>query len=298
VALAALAARQHGVVSLAELRALGLTAEAVRSRVASGKLHRVHRGVYSVGHPILSAKGHAKAATLACGVRCAASHHTAAAIAEIGSWSRVPHVTVARGTGGPRRDIRVHTSNTLLQRDVVVFESIPCTSVARTILDLADHLSVRRLERVVDQAEVLRLFDMRAMDDVLARAVGRRGMSKVRAVLAIEDEPAFTKSDMEEMFLAMCAEHGLPRPLNNHRVEGEQVDFHWPDRGVVVETDSKTWHGTTRRREKDIARDRKLQLAGWRVLRFSWRAIEREPAAVAKEIRAFLTAPAALRIAS
>jgi hypothetical protein len=133
---------------------------------------------------------------------------------------------------------------------------------------------------------------------VLARAEGRRGVSKVRAVLAIEHEPAMTKSDMEELFLAMCADYGLPRPLNNEYVEGEQVDFHWPGHLLVVETDSKTWHGTSRRREKDNARDRRLQLAGWRVLRFSWRAIAREPAAVAAEIRAFLTAPAALRIAS
>jgi hypothetical protein len=181
---------------------------------------------------------------------------------------------------------------------VIVSDGIPCTSVHRTLLDLADVLGARALERAVDQAEVLRVFDMRAMEDVLARANGRRGASKLRAVLAVNHEPAITKSEMEELFLALCAAHDLPRPLANHRVEGEQVDFHWPEQRLVAETDSKAWHGTTRRREKDIARDRRLQLAGWRVLRFSWRAVAREPAAVAAELQAFLTAPAALRIAS
>jgi very-short-patch-repair endonuclease len=238
------------------------------------------------------------AAVLACGDRAVLSHLSAAGhLGLMRTGLRPIDVTVATAAGRSRPGIRSHRGR-LLRRDVIVKANIRCTSVARTILDVAEALSLRGVERVVDQAEVLRLFDMRAMEDVLARADGRRGAPKVRAVLSIEHEPAITKSEMEELFLAMCADHGLPRPRGNKYVEGEEVDFHWPTHWLVVETDSKTWHGTTRRREKDNARDRRLQLAGWRVLRFSWRAIEREPAAVAAEIRAFLTAPGALRIAS
>jgi very-short-patch-repair endonuclease len=238
------------------------------------------------------------AAVLACGDRAVASHRAAAAHIGLMPRGRAPiDVTVATGAGQSRTGIRAHRGK-LLRRDVLVKDGIRCTSVARTILDVADYLDLRGLERVVDQAEVQRLLNRRAMEDVLARAGGRRGVAKVRAVLAIEDEPAFTKSYMEELFLAMCRDHGLPRPVTNGDVEDELVDFHWPDYLLIVETDSKRWHGTTRRREKDNARDRRLQLAEWRVLRFSWRSIALGPAAVAAEIRAFLTAPAALRIAS
>ena len=238
------------------------------------------------------------AAVLACGDRAVASHRAAAAhLGLMQRGGRPIDVTAATGAGRSRPGIRAHEGK-LLRRDVVTRAQIRCTSVARTILDLADCLDLRGVERVVDQAEVQRLFDRRAMEDVLARSNGRRGAAKVRAVLAIEAEPAMTKSELEELFLALCAQAGLPRPLVNLWVEGEQVDFHWPEYRLVVETDSKAWHGTTRRRHNDNARDRRLQLAGWRVLRFSWRDVAGEPAAVAAEIRAFLSAPVAPRIAS
>jgi very-short-patch-repair endonuclease len=298
LALARLAAAQHGVVALAQLRDLGWSASGVRSRVARGHLHRVHNGVFAVGHPLLSWNGQLIAAVLACGPRSALSHFAATGHLELMPRGRPPiDVTSASRTGRSRPGIRSHCG-TLLLRDVVVKENIRCTSVARTILDVADHLSPRALERVVDQAEVQRLFDMRAMDDVLARSAGRRGAAKLRAVLAVQHEPALTMSEIEELMLAICVDFKLPRPIVNEYVEGEKVDFHWPQDRVIAETDGRYWHGTARRRENDLARDRRLQLAGWRVLRFSWRAVAQEPAAVAAELAAFLTAPAAPRIAS
>jgi hypothetical protein len=296
--LAALAGAQHGVVSLAQLRKLGWSDSAVRGRVASGKLHRIHRGVYSVGHRLLTREGVFMAAVLACGTRAALSHLASAEHWQLrANVRRLIDVTCATGAGRSRSGIHAHEGK-LLKRDVVVRHGIPCTTVARTLLDIAEQLDLRGLERAVDQAEVQRLLRMREVDDVLARSNGRRGASKLRAVLAIENEPALTKSEMEELFLALCIRYGLPIPLVNHYVEGEQVDFHWPEYCLIVETDSKRWHGTTRRRESDNARDRRLQLAGWRVLRFSWRAVAEEPAAVAAELRAFLTGPGVRRIAS
>jgi hypothetical protein len=175
---------------------------------------------------------------------------------------------------------------------------IRCTSIPRTILDLAEHLTLRKLERLVDQAEVQRLLRMSEMEDVLERSNGRRGAANVHTVLAIEHEPAFTRSEIEELMLALCDDNDLPRPLTNEYVEYEQVDFHWPEYLLVAEADSKRWHGTTRRRERDIARDRRLQAAGWRVVRFSRREIALTPAAVAAELAPFLREPAARRIAS
>ena len=270
----------------------------MRDRVAAGKLHRVHRGVYAVGHPLLPRKGELIAAVLACGPRSALSHFAGAEL--IGLWggrASPIDVTCATGAGRGRAGIRTHRGR-LLKRDVHLVDNIPCTSVPRTILDLADHVTLRQLERVVDQAEVQRLLHMRRMEDVLARANGRRGVAKVRAVLALEHEPAFTKSEIEELMLALCDDNDLPRPLVNKEVEGEKVDFHWPEYRLIAEADSKRWHGTTRRRERDNVRDRRLQLAEWRVLRFSWREIALTPAAVAAELAPFLRAPVARRIAS
>ncbi len=199
------------------------------------------------------------AAALACGPRAALSHLSAAEHHRLWTASGRPiHVTCAVRRSRP--GIRSHEGK-LLRRDVALVRSIPC-------------IDLRGLERVVDQAEVRRLLRMREVDDVLARSSGRRGATNLRTVLAIENEPAITKSEMEELFLELCLTL------------------------LIVETDSKRWHGTTRRREKDNARDRRLQLAGWRVLRFSWRAVAEEPAAVAEELRAFLRGTAAPRIAS
>jgi hypothetical protein len=296
--LATLAERQYGVVSLAQLRELGWSDSAVRSRAAAGVLHRVHSGVYAVGHPLLPRKGELMAAVLACGPRSALSHFAGAEL--LGLWGgRASPIDIrcATGAGQCRSGIRAHRGK-LLRRDVITVDSIPSTSVPRTILDLAERLTPRQLERVVDQAEVQRLLHMREMEDLLARANGRRGVSQIRTVLALEHEPAFTKSEIEELMLALCDDTDLPRPLTNKEVEGEKVDFHWPDYLLIAEADSKRWHGTTRRREKDIARDRKLQLARWRVLRFSWREIALTPAAVAAELAPFLREPVARRIAS
>jgi predicted transcriptional regulator of viral defense system len=144
VTLARLAARQHGVVSLTQLQALGLSADAVRKRAASGRLHRVHRGVYAVGQPRLTRHGRWMAAVLACSPDARLSHRDAAFLWDLRADNRASiDVSVPRPSARPKRGIEVHTSISLTAADVTEHHGIPSTTVARTLLDLAEVLDRR-----------------------------------------------------------------------------------------------------------------------------------------------------------
>jgi Transcriptional regulator, AbiEi antitoxin len=256
--LLALAERQHGVVKLAQLRALGLSLPGVRARVAAGRLHRVHAGVYAVGRPDLPIEGRWMAAVLACGRGAALSHRTAAAAHGLltSAQTRID-VTVTRRVGLSRRGICVHRPTSLSAADLASARGIPCTSISRTLLDLASVLPRPALERACDQAELLRLLDMAAMDELLARSSGRRGVRVLRAVLAAgELGKNIPRSELETRFLALCRAAGVPAPAVNTwiTVAGEemQVDFVWQAQRLVVETDGFRTH-RTRKRSSAIA---------------------------------------------
>jgi predicted transcriptional regulator of viral defense system len=172
---AKLAERQWGVVSLAQLRAAGLSDDAVQRRAAAGRLHRLHHGVYAVGHTVLRREGRWLAAVLACGEGAVLSHRSAAA-----HWGLLQSnatridVTTPR-TRAANAMIRVHRSRSLDARDATAHRGIPITSVARTLLDLAATIRAEHLERALAQAQYLELYDHRAITDVLARANGHRG---------------------------------------------------------------------------------------------------------------------------
>jgi predicted transcriptional regulator of viral defense system len=287
------AAAQHGIVGIEQLRALGLTTSGVSKRVAAGRLHPVHRGVYAVGHPILGAEGRWCAAVMACGPRAALSHRSAAAHLGIRSDARrTTEVTGPTGKGRGRKGIQVHRSR-LAEADVTTIDGIPCTTVARTLLDLAEVVRRRELERAVDRAEILRVFDLREVEDVLVRAGGRRGAPVLRSVLAeLDVGETLTRNRLEELFLAACAAAGVPRPRVNGWIPlepiGFEADFLWEEQRLIVETDGRATHGTRRAFEEDRERDRRLLLAGWRVARFTWRDVSRNPEAVGAEIAALL----------
>jgi very-short-patch-repair endonuclease len=285
--LAILAARQHGVVSLSQLRQLGWSASGVRTRVAAGRLHRVHGGVYAVGHSVLCAEGRWMAAVLACGPRAVLSHQSAAALWGLRPTARSKIDVIAqRRAGRGRAGLSVHRARGLRPRDVTRRRNIPCTTVARTLLDLADAVDRSGLERALEQAEILRLVDLASLQDVLARADGRHGAPMLRAVLADHDPgSALTRSELERRFLKLCRDAALPSPRVNARVrvdgDGFEVDFSWPGRRLIAELDGFGTHGTRAAFERDCRRDRLLQLGGRRVVRFTWRQLVGEPDEIA-----------------
>jgi predicted transcriptional regulator of viral defense system len=295
VALAELAARQHAVVSLEQLLRLGLTPSGVRYRVQSGRLHRVHRGVYSVGHRLLSTEGHWMAAVLACGRHAVLSHHAAAelwGLARRSSRVRID-VTSPTRTGRELTRIRVHSGATLTAADVTALDRIPCTSVARTLLDCADVCDQNATDRLVERAEAKRLFDLTAVQELLDRSAGRRGAPKLQRAIAHHTE-TITRSDVEDAMLGLCADAGLPIPAKNVWLPEfrYEVDFIWRAHQLIVEADSRTYHGTFRARERDYERDRRLRDAGWRIERFSDRQIVHQQAHVARALAKLLSAAA------
>ena len=198
-----------------------------------------------------------------------------------------------RPFGPSRPRIEVHASTTLDPADVTTVDGIPCTTVARTLVDLGDVVPRRAVERAVDQAELLRLFDLRAVEDALDRAGRRRGAGLLRAVLADYEEPTITRRELEERFLALCRSASLPSPSVNAWItlsEGVayQADFLWREHKLIVETDGRDVHTTRKAFEHDRERDQRLTLAGFTVVRFTWRQVTREPRRVAEALRGLL----------
>ena len=286
--MAALAERQHGVVSVEQLRALGLAKGSIEHRVRRGRLHRVHRGVYAVGHPLLTWRGRLWAAVLACGGPGAAaiSHRTAAAVWDLAPAPRKVDV-VTRNQSRSTDAIRVHRTGDLPLADVVrQADGLPVTSVARTLADVARTTTTHRLERLCHRAMHLRILDVAQLP------AGHPGAKRLRRALEslAASGPQVTRSELEERFLALIAAHRLPPPEVNARAAGYEVDFLWRAERLVAETDGAATHLTARAFEADRRRDEALQLAGLRVVRFTWRRVTEEPEAVAATLAALLGA--------
>jgi very-short-patch-repair endonuclease len=280
---AALAARQCGVVARDQLRALGLSDSAVSRGIAAGRLHVLHRGVYAVGHTVLTVRGHWMAAVLAAGPHAVLSHAAAGALWGLRSSAAViVDVTVPGTGGGPKRKaLRVHRARDLTGQ-TTTHDGIPVTTPARTILDLAASLHRRPLERLLDQAENTRLTDVPSLEALTRAHTGHRGASKLRATLDTHTPgTTLTRSGLEEQFLRLCRDARLPEPKVNHYVAGRERDFVFVAERVVVEIDSWAWHRNRRAFEDDRHRDQALLLADCRSLRFTDTQLEYDPAGVA-----------------
>jgi len=292
-AIARLAERQYGVVGRSQLSRLGLSGDAINRRLRLGRLHRVHPGVYAVGHKVISQKGRWMAGVLACGPESVLSHRSAAALWGIrSSAGEVVHVTLRHKSRTSRLICR-HL--VLLPKDeMTVHEGIPVTTVPRTVLDLASTSTVDEVEVAIRQVEFLRLHDRLSLLDLLERYPGRRGIARVRAALTrVEALPGGrVRSPLEAKFLPFLRRHRLPRPrLNDWIRAGErrfQVDCHWPGTGQIVELDSWQAHGTRTAHREDRARDRLLRVAGYEVTRITWAQLDDEPEAIAADLRRLL----------
>lgn len=277
--MAEIAARQYGVISVDQLRRCGLGEAAITSRVRAGRLYRLHRGVYAVGHPAPSLEGRMLAAVLALGRGrpdrrsvfgywgAAVSHRCAAVLWGLLPEAEAPCDVIVAGYGGRARrtGIRIHRSASLVPAEVTLRRGIPVTNPARTIADLREAISrgrrgaiqPRELRRAIRQASVLGL------------PIAGEGTDR-------------TRSDLESDFLLICRRHRLLEPEVNVRIGPFLVDFLWRDRRFVVETDSYLYHRGLAAFQDDRARDLELRRLGYDVLRLSEAQIDEAPEDVAE----------------
>jgi hypothetical protein len=289
--IARLARRQHGVVAAGQLTALGLSPRAVSHRAAAGRLHRVHRGVYAVGHTVLGPRGHWMAAVLACGTGAALSHRAAAALWDIRRSDPVRIDVIVPTAGGRARPrLRIHRHPTLRRDETTTLDGIRVTTPARTLLDLAATLNTDALHRALDRTEILELTDYPALDAIARAHPNHRGAGPLRQALERYAAGALTRSELEDLFLALCRRHCLPAPTANAHVEGFEVDFLFAAGRLVVETDGWRYHRTRRAFERDRERDAALLLSGYRTLRVTHDRLHTDPAGVAATLRALLRA--------
>jgi hypothetical protein len=295
--MAALAESQHGVMSLAQLVGLGLSESAVHKRAAAGRLFRIHQGVYALApRSLISREGHWMAAVLAGGAEAFLSHRSNAVLYELRSrGGRLIDITVPGRSRGHHDGLFIHRSTTLSPADVTTVDGIPCTTVARTLLDLAAVLPRRAIERAADQAEIAGTFDLAALVDQLERHPRHRG---ARVLAAVLDTHAIgqtaTVNEFEEAFLAIVRRAGLPDPEVNVWLvlpDGEpaiRVDFLWRAQRLAVETDGRRSHGTRLAFERDRRRDQRLTVARFRPVRVTRRQVFGCPDELERTLRALL----------
>lgn len=271
--IARLAARQHGVVARWQLAALGVGGTAIDKRVADGRLRRIHRGVYAVGP--LDRRGYWMAAVLACGEGALLSHRDGAMLWNLRPANRMAIDVTTPGARGRRRSrITVHGTVRLHPDDRAEVEGIPVTSVPRTLLDLAEVVPLEHVRRAYEAAERHELLDMQAMNELVSRSNGRRGLAALLALLDYDPSPGVrSKSDLESRFLDLVREAGLPLPQLNVSVEGFMVDAYWPPGRLVVELQSWEHHAHRQAFERDNERFARLQVAGYTVLPLTYRQL-------------------------
>lgn len=278
--IAALAVEQWGVASLADLRACGLSDGAISTRVRNGRLHRIHRGVYAVGLPTLPIRGRFLAAVKACGSAAMLSHVSAAMLWGLLPWDEAspPHVTVPDTT--PRRVPGVVVHRTLAPDRPIVFDAIPVTSPARALIDVSPALPHDQLRRAVREA----MARKRVTPPELTGFEGRRGARKLARILATGYVP--TRSELEDAVLDLIQREFVTPDVNVPLANGFTPDFRWPDRRLIVEADSRSWHDNPLRRADDLQRQAVLEADGERVLRVTWAQAVGDPARTLERLRA------------
>jgi putative AbiEi antitoxin of type IV toxin-antitoxin system/transcriptional regulator with AbiEi antitoxin domain of type IV toxin-antitoxin system/uncharacterized protein DUF559 len=295
--LAKLSARQHGVVSRGQLRHIGMSDAAIQRAVRAKRLFRVFRGVYALGRPGVDERGRMRAAVLACGEGAVVSHLTAGAL--LGLLDRAPvaiDVIAPKGRGRKIDGIRCHDVRRPTRGETGSVDGIPCTSPARTLVDLAGTVSQHRLRSAFERAAAKGILDVAAIETAATRS--RRGVGELRALIEEWQRAAPVasegrlKSPLEAMVLPLLARRGVPPPRPNAIVqlaEGQiEVDFLWVEQRFVVEADSRDFHGTAVAFERDRWRDRELMRVGYSTLRVTRLQAETETEAVAESIAARL----------
>lgn len=273
----ALAAAQHGVVAWRQLLGLGFTRHAVGHRIATGRLHPVHRGVYAVGRPELTLHGRWMAAVLACGPGAVLSHDAAAGLWELAvPWAGAVDVSVPGHARGRDSEIVVHRRPWLTRADRSVVDGIPVTSPVCTLVDLAARRGRAAVEAAINEADKRDVMDPETLRAALDGTPRRPGLGVLREVL---DRRTFTLTDseLERLFLPIARGAGLSQPKTGEWLNGFKVDFYWPELGLVVETDGLRYHRTAAQQARDRLRDQAHAAAGLTPLRFTRAQVRYEP---------------------
>jgi hypothetical protein len=287
--LAGLAERQHGVVSIRQLETiLGYSPSAVKREVAAGRLLRLHRGVYAVGHRLISPYGRCLAAVLASGPEALLSHSSAAWLWGISRYGPAPLNVTSPVPRKPRPPIRLHHSRILAEADRGVEENIPLTAPPRTLLDCASESRLSRLQRMLERSEELKLFDLGPIEELLERSGRHAGRGPLQRAIALYAPVPFTRSGFERRFFEAVLEAGLPRPATNFVEAGFELDLYWPEHRFAVELDTYATHGTIAAFERDHLRDEDLMLAGIKLTRVTDVRFHREPEAVLERVATLL----------
>jgi very-short-patch-repair endonuclease/predicted transcriptional regulator of viral defense system len=289
-AAALLAERQGGVVALWQLLGIGVSRSTVKRWIAGGRLHPIHAGVYALGHRAIGWKGRLAGGVIACGPDAVLGFRSAAAWSEVLPSERATVDVIAPGRHR-RRGIQAHVM-ILDPRECTEREGIRITTVARTLLDLAEVVPQRRLAKALENAERLRLFDLAAVHDVLQKNPGRHGQRPLRALLSQYTPVPLTRSELEEAFWELLKVEGLPLPATNALAAGiYEVDALWERQRLVVELDSWEYHGARAAFERDRDRDIELRLAGYTPIRVTAWRLTRDRERLVRQLTALLGRP-------
>jgi hypothetical protein len=272
------------VVALWQLAELGLEKRAVMHRVAAGRLHRVFRGVYAVGHARLTKYGRWMAAVLACGDGALLSHLSAAELLNLRGSGNVIHVTSPTRSRHGLPGIRLHQPRSLAPEHRTTIDGIPVTTVPRLLADLAGTLDATGLKRVWQEADRQHLLDVEAVKPLASQP--RRGVRNLRALIEAAEDTPDTKEEFEHRFADLVVVEDLPRPVYNTLVEGYLVDAFWPEERLIVELHSRAFHW--HRAEEDADRAADLLAKRYRTYHVTWKALTRTPEVVAGRIRRML----------
>jgi hypothetical protein len=283
--IAELADAQHGVVSHGQLLELGLSASGVQRRLAAHRLHRIYPRAYAVGRRRIDHRGWWKAATLSVGGGAVLSYTSAAALWGLIKPRQRVEITIPSTAGRPsRRGLTIHRSRSLPDQDATTRDNIPVTSLARTLLDLSTLFERRQLEKVLDEASYLRLYDgitlSRVIEDHPERA------SRLKACIE-EHVIGSTRANegLEERFFLLCRRHGLPEPLVHEPIGPYEVDFLWREQRVIVETDDRASHLRAASFERDHRKTAYLQDLSYDVRRVTSRMLDRDETGVMNAVK-------------
>jgi very-short-patch-repair endonuclease len=265
----------------------------VARRAALGRLHRVHQGVYSVGHVQRTSEARWLAAVISCGSGAVLSHLDAAALWRVyrGEGARIHGLTTTRSRQS-RPGIQIHRARRLDPADVAVKDGIPVTSVARTLVDLTDVLGRDRILRAMREADYRALLDLDALNAAVERAHGRRRLRPLKEALAAHVPGQIVREELEHRFVELVREAELPMPKTNVKLSARgrryEIDCLWPEQGIAVELDGRAAHGRTMAFESDRRKDAALSAIGLRPLRFTWYRVTCEPGEIVAELQATL----------